>query len=193
MSVIKRRKTSKYLQLHNYPVQEDLDDLISIGLLTYIMSLPSDWTLYKTQLYSKFKRSQVDRGWRELAQKGYLVGCIVYVGKTKTYFYNVSDIVFTQDEYDDFVEEVLQNLEYPPKTVKIMPDNLYQITTARIEQYLQLQYNFNSRKSSVENSQLQIKDQTNKKEQKHKNKEIENKEMEKALHDTSTPINIFFK
>jgi hypothetical protein len=32
MSIIKRRKTVDYLQLHNYPVQKDLEDLAAIGL-----------------------------------------------------------------------------------------------------------------------------------------------------------------
>lgn len=137
--IVKRKKTSNYLQLHNYPVQQDLKDLEAIGLLTYIMSLPEDWVLYKTQLQSTFSRRKVDAAWKVLAQKKYLVGFICYVDGKKTYFYNVSDIAFTQEQYDDFVNDTLEELVNEGEkvtSVSEMPDNPYKITTARFVQYV---------------------------------------------------------
>lgn len=109
-NIIKRRKTSNYLQLHNYPVQEDLNDLAAIGLLTYIMSLPEDWVLYKTQLQEKFSRRRVDSAWKILTEKKYAVGFSCYIEGKKQYFYNVSDIAFTENEFIDFVKETLRSL-----------------------------------------------------------------------------------
>lgn len=68
-NVIKRRHTIQYAQIHNNPLQNDLVDLRAIGLLSHLMSLPSDWIIYKTQLYKKFSRKNIDAAWKELANK----------------------------------------------------------------------------------------------------------------------------
>lgn len=120
------------MQLNNYPVQNDLEDLASIGLLTYIMSLPESWELHKTFLQTKFSRRKVDGAWKTLAEKGYIVGFIAYINRKKTYFYNVSDIKFTELEYLDFVEETLkeameENEDISVSSLSPMPDNIYSI------------------------------------------------------------------
>lgn len=68
-SIIKRRKTANYTQINNEPIQNDLKNLGAIGLLSYIISLPSDWTLYKTQLYKTFTRRTVESAWKILIEK----------------------------------------------------------------------------------------------------------------------------
>mgnify|MGYP001058072996 CR=1 FL=1 len=115
MTIIKRRKTTNYLQVHNHPVQKDLEDLAAIGLLTYIMSLPEDWTIHKTQLQAQFTRRKTDGAWKILAQKGYAIGFSCYIKGRVKFFYTVSDIAFTQEEYLEFVESELKGLLNDPK------------------------------------------------------------------------------
>ncbi|MEK5205205.1 hypothetical protein NST55_28595 [Bacillus sp. FSL R10-2789] len=184
MSIIKRRKTVQYLQLNNFPVQEDLDDLSAIGLLTYVMSLPEDWVLHKTQLQSTFSRRKVDGAWKILAEKKYAIGFICYLDGKKTYHYNVSDISFTEEEYLQFVDDALKELlekGHQIRSIKEMPDNAYIIpdlsTTVQNVQQSEIttaqnvQYSMYSTISTVQNVQIQNKYNTKKQEQKNKNKE----------------------
>ncbi|MEM5635468.1 hypothetical protein AAHB65_01395 [Bacillus toyonensis] len=85
-NIIKRRHTNQYAQIHNNPLQNDLVDLRAIGLLSHLMSLPSDWVIYKTQLYKKFSRKNIDAAWKELANKNYIIGFNCYIdGKKKSF------------------------------------------------------------------------------------------------------------
>ncbi|EXJ17373.1 hypothetical protein Y693_28490 (plasmid) [Bacillus anthracis str. 95014] len=85
-NVIKRRHTIQYAQIHNNPLQNDLVDLRAIGLLSHLMSLPSDWIIYKTQLYKKFSRKNIDAAWKELANKNYIIGFNCYVNGKNNLF-----------------------------------------------------------------------------------------------------------
>ncbi|AIF43433.1 hypothetical protein [Virgibacillus sp. SK37] len=119
-NVIKRRKTANYTQINNLPIQEDIENLAAIGLLTYIMSLPEDWTLYKTQLYNKFTRRTVEGAWKILLEKRYAIGFKCYLqggSKGIVYFYNVSDIPFTQDDFDSFIEDINKALLEENKSI----------------------------------------------------------------------------
>lgn len=130
-NIIKRRKTADYTQINNFPVQEDIRDLASIGLLTYIMSLPADWTLHKTQLQSQFTRRKVDGAWKILVEKKYAIGFYAHVNGHKNYFYMVSDIAFTKDDFDDFVRETVEDLLHVEKAsvhnILPIPDSPYKI------------------------------------------------------------------
>lgn len=110
-NIIKRRKTSHYTQVNNFPIQKDLGDLSAIGLLTYIMSLPEDWVLHKTQLQSVFTRRKIDTAWKILVQKNYAIGFHAHVQGRKNYFYMVSDVAFTHEDFDTFVSETIEELE----------------------------------------------------------------------------------
>jgi hypothetical protein len=116
-NVIKRRKTANYTQINNFPVQQDLQDLSAIGLLTYIMSLPEDWTLYKTQLQNHFTRRKVDSAWKILVEKNYAIGFSCYVSGHKKYFYMVSDIAFTEQDFNDFVAETINELKVEVESI----------------------------------------------------------------------------
>jgi hypothetical protein len=113
MSIVKRRKTSDYAQIHNGGLQ-DLDDLNAIGMLAHLMSLPEDWVIIKTNLYDKFTRKTVDNAFKYLMEKGYLIGGWGYGMKetkkgmrsVKQYEYVISDIPFTQDEVYDFIADL---------------------------------------------------------------------------------------
>ena len=133
-NIVKRRKTANYVQLNNFPIQEDLGDLQAIGLLTYIMSLPEDWILHKSQLQSTFTRRTVESAWGVLTQKNYAIGFSCYVSgiKGKQYFYNVSDIAFTQKDYDSFVLDVISELTKDEKMVSNdegMKESIITLTT----------------------------------------------------------------
>lgn len=117
-NVIKRRHTVQYAQIHNNPLQNDLEDLRAIGLLSHLMSLPSDWVIYKTQLYRKFSRKNVDAAWKELASKNYIIGFHCYVDGKKNSFYNVSDVPFISEEYSEFVSETISVLTKSGSVVK---------------------------------------------------------------------------
>ncbi|MDY0854368.1 hypothetical protein SPE26_23275 [Bacillus thuringiensis] len=109
-TIIKRRHTNQYAQIHNNPLQHDLKDLRAIGLLSHLMSLPIDWIIYKTQLYHKYSRKNIDAAWRELANKNYIIGFNCYLDGKKQSFYSVSDIPFTSEEFSSFIRETVEGL-----------------------------------------------------------------------------------
>lgn len=130
-NVIKRRHTNQYAQIHNNPLQNDLVDLRAIGLLSHLMSLPSDWVIYKTQLYKKFSRKNIDAAWKELASKNYIIGFNCYVNGKKQSYYNVSDIPFLYEEFREFVLDTcfeLKNSGLIVKSLNSMKDGSYVIT-----------------------------------------------------------------
>lgn len=147
-NVVKRRKTANYLQINNFPIQEDLGDLQAIGLLTYIMSLPEDWELHKTYLQSVFTRRTVESAWKILSLKRYAIGfsCYLEGNKGKQYFYNVSDMAFTQEDYNSFVFDVISLISEDGKTVsniEAMKDSTLVIPT-EIFNVQNVQYKLNS-------------------------------------------------
>ncbi|PFZ08372.1 hypothetical protein COL60_16720 [Bacillus pseudomycoides] len=117
-TIIKRRHTNKYAQIHNNPLQNDLVDLRTIGLLSHLMSLPNDWIIYKTQLYKKFSRKNVEAAWKELAYKNYIIGFNCYINGKKQSFYNVSDIPFVTEELYEFVHGTVSELINSGSSVK---------------------------------------------------------------------------
>ncbi|MEB3057543.1 hypothetical protein [Bacillus pseudomycoides] len=117
-NIIKRRHTNQYAQIHNNPLQNDLVDLRAIGLLSHLMSLPSSWIIYKTQLYKKFSRKNVDAAWKELACKNYIIGFNCYINGKKQSFYNVSDVPFVSEELYEFVHETVSELINSGSSVK---------------------------------------------------------------------------
>lgn len=159
MSIIKRKNQTNYFILSNNTVQNDLESLGAIGLLAYIVSLPPDFTLYKTFLFEKFKRAAVTHAWNELVAKKYICGFIAYINRRKTYFYLASDQPLGKDEYYDFLETTCSEqleLGSTPKSIKEMPENAYTISTDEIEQYpvLSLLLNDNSTETTVVKQQL---------------------------------------
>lgn len=115
--IIKTIKTTQYAQIHNAPLQTELEDLRSIGLLSHIMSLGEGWTIRKTQLQNKFSRRNVDAAWKELATKQYAVGFSAYVDGKKDYFYAVSDIPISQANFEVLVIEQIKLLQSQGKNV----------------------------------------------------------------------------
>lgn len=168
MSIIKRKKQDKFFIMSNHATQKDLTSLSSIGLLAYIISLPEDWILYKTYLQNKFTRRTVDSAWKELVQKDYIAGFVVYVGKEKKYFYIASDEKLNQYEFDNFVEDTLEELIQDGLKVScnIKPIPECNFTTEHFVQYIK-----DSTPSTVQEVHIQMKQENKDIEQKHTNKE----------------------
>ena len=132
MTIIKRKKQDKFFIMNNSAVQTHLTSLNSIGLLSYITSLPSDWQIYKTQLYSKFSRKTVDSAWKELIEKKYIAGFSCYVDRKKQYYYIASDEELTDSEYNEFVKEtffeIFEEKKFIAKNLQMIKDNQFEIT-----------------------------------------------------------------
>lgn len=132
MSIIKRKKQDKFFIMSNHAPQENLTSLNSIGLLAYIKSLPEDWTLYKTFLQKKFTRRTVDSAWSELVEKNYIAGFCCYVDRKKSYYYLANDEPLTQEDFNEFLEETIEEIKtegYEPKNIQ--PINGCNFTTAQ--------------------------------------------------------------
>lgn len=83
--------------------------LEAIGLLSNIISYPSNWKLYKTELYSRFpknKRTAIDRIWEELIENGYIVQFRKREGKKYVYQYLVSAFKFSKNEIIKIIDKV---------------------------------------------------------------------------------------
>lgn len=117
-NVIKRRHTSQYAQIHNKPLQDDLEDLRAIGLLSHMMSRPAEWVFHKTQLHKQFSRKNVDAAWKLLVEKKYIVGFYCHKDGQKSYYYNVSDLPFTDEEYYEFVKQEVSELTEKGHSIK---------------------------------------------------------------------------
>jgi hypothetical protein len=74
MSIVKSKHASNYTVLPNELFKSGLS-LEAIGLLSYFLSLPHDWVIYKTQLHTQLNmgRDKIDRIFKELQNSGYIV------------------------------------------------------------------------------------------------------------------------
>lgn len=170
MSIIKRKKQDKFFLMSNHATQKNLTSLQSIGLLAYIISLPEDWILHKTQLQNKFTRRTVDSAWNELVDKNYIAGFICYVGKEKRYYYLASDEELNQNEYDQFIQSTLEEIKEETENIyniKAIPNCKF--STVRFEQYKK-----DSSKCTVQNAQIQMKQDNKEIPQINNNKDISN-------------------
>lgn len=95
--IIKTIKTNRYTQIHNSPVQT-LKRLDSIGLLTYLLSLPEDWQIYKTDLKKRYGKATVTHAFEELESAGFLASFQFRNGKQFEYVYAITDIVFEKQQ-----------------------------------------------------------------------------------------------
>lgn len=118
MSIIKRKKRDQFFIMSNHAAQQELTSLNAIGLLAYIKSLPEDWILHKTFLYKKFTRRTVESAWAELVEKKYIAGFSCYVDRKKRYYYLVNDEPLTQSDFDELIEDTLEEVSSEGFTAK---------------------------------------------------------------------------
>lgn len=74
MAIIKSKHASNYTVIPNDVFNSGLS-VGAIGLLTYFLSLPHDWIIYKTTVHEKLGigREKLDRYFKELVNKGYII------------------------------------------------------------------------------------------------------------------------
>lgn len=153
--------------MSNAAAQNDLDNLSSIGLLAYIISLPADFKLYKTYLQNKFTRRTVDGAFKELTVKKYIAGFSAYVNRKKQYYYIVSDEKLTDKDFNIFVHETfyetLETTGHTPKNLQVINDNQFEILidfsnvqNVHNSNVHSVQYKEYSTTSTVPNEQIQI-------------------------------------
>lgn len=101
-------KGKGYESLSRNMLQDTNLSLEAIGLLANIQSYPTNWKLYKTELYNRFpknKRKSIERIWEELVSNGYIVQFRKRVGRKFVYQYLVSSEKYTKEEILDLIKE----------------------------------------------------------------------------------------
>ena len=74
MSIIRVQKTDCFAQIPNSTLQDGSISLEAKGLLCFMLSKPTDWTFYKSQVMAETgcSRDRFNRMWNELIKAGYL-------------------------------------------------------------------------------------------------------------------------
>lgn len=82
--IIKSRTTERFTTLPNDVIKSKELSLSEKGLLSYLLSLPSDWVIYKQNLYNSLpdKEGTIDKCFRGLQSKGYIISVRVHDQKT---------------------------------------------------------------------------------------------------------------
>ncbi|MGE6517602.1 hypothetical protein [Lysinibacillus sphaericus] len=104
--IVKVRKTSYYTQIHSHPIQNDLEDLRSIGLMSYVLSMDENFVLYKSFLFSKFTRRSVESAIKELTEKNYWFSLKLHHKGKIVYSHYVSDVVFSEEQITEEVQSI---------------------------------------------------------------------------------------
>jgi hypothetical protein len=120
MSIVKSKHASNYTVLPNEIFTSGLS-IEAIGLLSYFLSLPHDWVIYKTQLHTQLNmgRDKVDRIFKELHDKGYLMSVKEFNNKGQfTYNHIIYDKPFNGEPIAD------KPVTETPHTEKPLTDNL---------------------------------------------------------------------
>jgi len=110
--ITKFSKGKGYESIPRELLQDSNLSLEAIGLLCYMQSLPENWKLYKTQLYTQFpknKRSVIDRIWKELINNKYLLSFKKREGKKYNYNYIFSVIPLTEEDINDITNQQNDN------------------------------------------------------------------------------------
>ncbi|MBM4765107.1 hypothetical protein [Bacillus sp. B15-48] len=172
--IIKRRKTTDFAQIHNQVLQ-NLTDIRTIGLIAHLMSMPADWAIKKTHLYSKFGRGPVTTAIAELEKNNYWVHITYRDGKKNLHYYQISDSAFTAAEVSEMIKEVS---EAGYKITHISESFLHLITTSSPcltngEEEASSSVDFLKSKMDCPNSTVENKQLLNKEKQRNK-KQINN-------------------
>lgn len=147
--IIKSRTTERFTTLPNEVIKCRELSLEEKGLLTYLLSLPSDWVIYKQNLYNSLpdKKGSIDRAFRNLQKNGYILSIKVHDPKTGRFIgwnHVVYDIATEIDknrqsenpssEITEFGESahilntnILQKTNYIQKTNKIQKPSLSEV------------------------------------------------------------------
>ena len=94
--IVRSTNTTKYnfTPISNNLIQNENLSLEAIGLICFIVSLPSDWIIYKHWIQNavKMNRTKFDRIWKECVKAGYIKSTKIRTNSGQfTYHYEVSD------------------------------------------------------------------------------------------------------
>jgi hypothetical protein len=75
MSIIRRHKTESYSVISNHCLRNKCLSAKAKGIFAYIMTLPDDWKLYRTELVNHFSdgKDSLRAGFDELIEAGYII------------------------------------------------------------------------------------------------------------------------
>lgn len=78
--IIKSRSTDKFTTIPNEIAQSKELTSEEKGFLLYLLSLPSNWVVYRDNLYQNLgdKPGTIDRIFKQLQKKGYILSVKVY-------------------------------------------------------------------------------------------------------------------
>lgn len=82
--IIKSRSTERFTTLPNEVLKNKKLSLEEKGFLSFLLSLPCDWVIYRQNLYNELpdKKGTIDKLFRNLQQKGYILSVKVHDPKT---------------------------------------------------------------------------------------------------------------
>lgn len=178
--IIKTVKTARYVQIHNEAIQKKLKRLESIGVLTYLLSLPETWVIQKMDLYNRFGRAPVSHAFNELQAAGFLVSMKFRNGQRNVWGYAISDIEFDIDQIVEMIIETdLPCLEVKSRfEFELIENELEDKMSKNVDKSTVSQLsNFNTSGSTIENEKLNVNSSESPAIKETKNKEISNKEI----------------
>ncbi len=92
--IIKSKSTERFTVIPNELIKSNDLLLAEKGLLSYLLSLPADWVLYKSNLYKSLPdtKGSIDRNFKALQEKGYILS--VKVVNDKGQFVGWNHVVY---------------------------------------------------------------------------------------------------
>lgn len=93
--IIKSKSTEKYTIISNDVIKSKELTLPEKGLLSYLLSLPADWVIYRQNLYNSLpdKAGSIDKYFKALQTKGYILSVRVH-NKTTGKFIGWNHVVY---------------------------------------------------------------------------------------------------
>jgi predicted transcriptional regulator len=78
--IVKSKLTEKYTSISNDILRFYKLSMEERGMISYLLSLPSDWVLYRENLYNSMNdgKTTIDRVFRQLQKKGFIVSIRVH-------------------------------------------------------------------------------------------------------------------
>jgi hypothetical protein len=138
--IIKSRTTERFTTLPNEVIKSKDLSLEDKGLLSYLLSLPSDWVIYKQNLYNSLpdKKGSIDRSFKSLQKKGYILSVKVHDQKTGRFIgwnHVVYDIPAEVEKIQQSENPTSENTEFGEnapilKTNVLLKTNLIQKTNS---------------------------------------------------------------
>jgi hypothetical protein len=82
--IIKSKSTERFTTIPNEIIKSKSLSMSEKGLLVYLLSLPTDWVLYKSNLHNHLpdKKGTIDKTFKSLQEKGYILSIKVHNPQT---------------------------------------------------------------------------------------------------------------